>query len=125
MPRTVKQRRQSGEGKEESARGRGPARPAASPAARGGVPGGGGRAPLPQKAIRKALCGLHDLHEAAGLVDAEVPLREEPLEFRPVDGLNVLVAALRELDLLRPADAGGLEALLAGDLARLLTAYGV
>src|SRR5712691_5854862 len=55
---------------------------------------------------------LHDLHEATGLVDLELPFLDRTPELIPTDHFDAVVPTLRELNPVRSPDPAGPQSLL-------------
>src|SRR5205809_5718190 len=67
---------------------------------------------------------LHDFHEAVGIEDLDLPVRERAPEFLPADHLDPIVAPFCELNAVRALDAARPKSFLLRLLDRGLDAHG-
>src|SRR5439155_1689193 len=82
------------------------------------------RTDRPALARNSRLSFLHDFHEAIGIEDLELPVRERAPEFLPADHLDPIVAPFCKLNAVRALDAAWPESFLLCLLDRGLDAHG-
>src|SRR5437762_14230428 len=83
------------------------------------------RTDRPALARDSRLSFLHDFHEAIGIEDLELPVRERAPEFLPADHLDPIVARFCKLNAVRALDAAWPESFLLCLLDCGLVVYGL
>src|SRR5207302_1742664 len=82
------------------------------------------RTDRPALACDSRLSFLHDFHEAIGIEDLELPVRERAPEFLPANHLDPIVAPFCKLNAVRALDAARPKSFLLRLLDRGLDAHG-